>query len=191
MKVEAPFAVTMKHEHHVDWDHSQAEWYDRLKLKLGPIGERIKFIVQEPIESVCEVGIDTYFLDSGWQELMLGWEIKDAGYVGRAMTFPPDKCLYTLNAVSEYLESSDYNSFFSNEMRITKDGTVYMTDATCRVPSPPGGVMMWAAKNFPDVVPQGREPLTTATPNGSAKSCSNPPTSGMTSSTASISPKKA
>ena len=144
-------------EHFTDWDAKQP-WYDRLKVRLGPIGERIKFIVQEPIKSVCEVGIDTYFRDGEFVVPMIaGWEIKDAGYVGRKMTggwgFWPNVMDPLASALGD-----GYNTFFSNEMRITKDGTVYMTDATCRVPSPPGGVMMWAAQNFADVVLKGASP---------------------------------
>ena len=145
-------------EHYTDWDAKQP-WFDRLKVRLGPIGERIKFIVQEPIESVCEVGIDTYFLRNEWTTFILGWEIKDAGYVGRITDDQwrgnERRLMLSLTA---YLLTTGYNNFFSNEMRITKDGTIYMTDATCRIPSPPGGVMMWAAKNFADVVLKGASP---------------------------------
>lgn len=149
----------METEHWTDWESKQP-WLNRLKVRLGPIGEMMTFIVQEPIESVCEVGIDHYFGGKGWWRAnrILGVEKKDDGYVGYLIAELPESMEPMFDALGDYFEDCAYNNFFSNEMRITKDGTVYMTDATCRIPSPPGGVMMHAAKNFPNVVLKGESP---------------------------------
>jgi hypothetical protein len=143
--------------HFVDWESAQP-WFNRLQVRFGPIGHLVRFIVQDPIPSACELGIDTYF-SNGWMEpAILGCEIKDAGYAGRLIQTTPKALRPIFKVIGDYFASTGYNCFFSNEMRITEDGTVFMTDATCRVPSPPGGVMSQACGNFSQVVLKGEPP---------------------------------
>ena len=138
--------------HHVDWFQSQT-WFDDLVSRLGPLGTQIRFISEDPIPDALEVGIDGFYV--GHQLLTpfaVGYEIKDAGYVGVITDDIPKVLQPTMDACAEHAAATDYRCWFSNEMRILQDGTVFMTDATCRMPSPPGGVMLEAIRNFTDVV---------------------------------------
>ena len=138
--------------HHIDWLQSQT-WFEDLVRRLGPLGRQMRFIAEDPIPDALEVGIDGFYV--GHQLLTpfaIGYEIKDAGYVGVVTDDIPEIMRSTMDALSEYFAETDYRCWFSNEMRITKDGTVFMTDATCRMPSPPGGVMLEAISNFTEVI---------------------------------------
>lgn len=138
-----------------DWETNRAiyrhSWFPSLVERLGAIADRIRFIVEEDIPDAKEIGIDSFFQGGTLVEpFFYGPEIKDAGYAGQLKTLADlsKEELKIVHAISEYTEETQYANFFSNEMRELKDGRVYMTDATCRVPSPPGGVMMTAMRNF-------------------------------------------
>jgi predicted RNase H-like HicB family nuclease len=62
-----------------------------------------------------------------------------------------------MDALAEYFTKTNYNWFFSNEMRV-RGKEVFMTDATCRVPSPPGGAMMASMANFTKFLLNGANP---------------------------------
>lgn len=151
------FRGDMETEPWTDWQDKQL-WLNHLKVRLGPIGDRMRFIVQDRLDSEAEVGIDTFF-DNGWATpMILGVENKDAGYAGVLIDDFPKPLMPLMSALGEYLGEHRYANFFSNEVRLTKDGEVYMTDATCRIPSPPGGVMMAACRNLSDVILNGENP---------------------------------
>ena len=142
--------------HHVDWESTEPEFY-RWKVRFGPFGEKVRFILEQPIPDATEVGFDTFYR-GGWVfPMFFGPEIKDGGYVGVQCHHIPDRYLPIMDALAEHFEKTGYNCFFSNEMRETKD-EIYMTDATCRVPSPPGGALMASMSNFTDFVLNGAKP---------------------------------
>ncbi len=151
------FRGDMETAHWTDWDAMQP-WLNRLKVRLGPTGETIRFIVQDPIESVCEVGIDTYCIDGAFLSPILGWEMKDSGYLGTTLGNPNQRDLFrAATTFLPFLKEASYCNFFCLEMR-PMENRIYITDATCRVPSPPGSVMMAAASNFTDVILKGANP---------------------------------
>lgn len=131
--------------------------YNFLKNKLGELGDSIIFIIEDPIEDATEIGIDTYFLRDHFAPSILGIERKDAAYFGWLPDSLPKEFASITRALGKYFGENDYNNFFSLEMRRNKHG-IFVTDATCRVPSPPGGVMMAACQNFPDVVLNSANP---------------------------------
>jgi hypothetical protein len=146
-------------EHHVDWESSQLNWYLGLKERLGAFGNKVRFIAQEPIDAKIEVGIDTWFRNGQFAVPMLvGVEHKDRAYFGAVLPKPPPMFHPILDAFGPYLAKHGYNNFWSNEMRIAKNGTIYFTDATHRMPWPPSGVMMAACRNFVDVLLRGARP---------------------------------
>jgi len=151
------FRGDMETEHWTDWDDMQA-WLNSQRLRFGPIGAHIRFMVQDALESDRETGIDTFFQDGWAMPMILGDEIKDKAYAGRLIQEPPQSVVPVLNAVGDYFAKVNYRGFFSNEMRIAKGGEAYMTDATTRMPSPPGGVMLQSCTNFSEVVLNGAAP---------------------------------
>jgi len=139
--------------HHRNWDASEASWFSSLKHRLGIIGKSMNFIVEDPIPDALEIGIDTFVRNGRFDiPALMGVENKDSGYFGFIVDELPEALGPLVSVLSGYFQQHKYQNFFSNEMRITKDGTIYMTDATCRVPSPPGGVMMAAIRNLNDVI---------------------------------------
>lgn len=129
--------------------------YDALRHRLGQLADSIIFIIEDPIDDAIEIGIDTFVLNGEFAESpILGIERKDAAYFGWRDFLPKDFAPIT-TALARYF--TDYNNFFSLEMRKNKHG-LFVTDATCRLPSPPGGVMMAACQNFPDVVLKSANP---------------------------------
>lgn len=137
--------------HHVKWSSTEP-WFDDLKHRLGPWGAKLRFIVQDPIDAEWEVGIDTYVRSGVYMmPSVVGVESKDAAYFGAVVKKIPKAFEPVLAPFLPYFAQRGYNNFFSNEMRITRDRTVYFTDATCRPPWPPSGVMMAACRNFPQV----------------------------------------
>src|SRR6185437_5436481 len=137
--------------HHVKWSSTEP-WFDDLKYRLGPWGAKLRFLVQDPIDAEWEVGIDTYVRGGQFAlPAVVGVESKDAAYFGAVSRKIPKAFRPILDPFLPYFATRGYNSFFSNEMRITKDRTIYFTDATCRLPWPPSGVMMAACKNFAGV----------------------------------------
>src|SRR5208282_2474681 len=146
-------------EHHIDWVRSQSDWYLHLKERLGPVGNKVRFIVQDPIESELEIGIDTFFRKGAFAiPSVLGVEKKDAAYVGKVIRTIPPILQPSIKAFEKYLTKYDYRNFWTCELRITNDGTAYFTDTTHRMPWPPSGVMMAACRNFCDVVLKDAQP---------------------------------
>jgi hypothetical protein len=149
------FRGDMESFHHVKWSSTEV-WYDDLKRRLGPLAQKMRFLVQDPIPDAIEIGIDTFVLDGKFATpSVLGMERKDAAYFGWVVDELPEQFGPIVRALSGYFK--DYNNFFSNEMRINKHG-IFMTDATCRIPSPPGGVMMASILNLSNVILKGEQP---------------------------------
>lgn len=126
--------------------------YHDFRLKVGELGKYMRFIVEDEIPDAMEIGFDGFWCDGELlTPFLVGAEIKDAGYIGYVCDDAsrlPAECQAIIKALGKYFAKTQYRSFFSNEMRVLPDGTTYMTDATCRVPSPPGGTIMRACQNF-------------------------------------------
>lgn len=139
--------------------HQARDWlteYHDFRKQVGEAGRKMRFVVEDPIPDALEIGVDGWWYRGELLEpFLVGAEIKDAGYIGYvcdSVRQLPDEAQKILKAMGKYFAKTDYASFFSNEMRVLKSGQTFMTDATCRVPSPPGGVMMRACRNFGEVV---------------------------------------
>lgn len=145
------FRGDLETRRHDTWVGSE-QWFHGLKKRLGVVGENMRFVVEDPIPDALEIGLDTFVIDGQFcAPMVLGIEKKDAGYFGWVVDDVPKAFDPTIAVLAEYFESERYTNFFSLETRI-KDGVVYATDATCRVPSPPGGVLMNAVRNLSDVI---------------------------------------
>lgn len=142
------------------WHHDEftktiiqaAEWLKQ----LGPFADKVPFRVQKPIDAEVEVGLDTFFC--GGQFLapsVIGYECKDKLYAGRVTKELPDMIYDASHALEDYLRAVYYNNFISTEMRITKDGTAYMTDVTTRCPIPPGAAMIYNLNNLSQIIENG------------------------------------
>jgi len=145
--------------HHVDWRRTEPQ-FNRWKVQFGAMGNKVRFIVEDPIPDARELGIDTFFRGGKWLEpFFFGPEIKDGGYAGKLSTMADMEkgVRQVMAALAAYFGQTGYDWFFSNEMRI-RQSEVFMTDATCRIPSPPGGAMLASMRNFTKFLLEGDAP---------------------------------
>jgi hypothetical protein len=131
---------------------------DDLEHKFGPKKGLIEFIVEEAIPDAVEIGYDGWTIDGEFAaKATRGIEIKDKGFVmktGRYDELP--QALRDINAkLAPSFRDFQYRGFFSDEVRIARDGRSYVIDPTCRAPSPPSQLYWVMIKNWGDVIWEG------------------------------------
>lgn len=141
-------------ETHEWFDGEQdAYWLQDLKRKLGGLSEVPLFLVEEPIESEFETGIDTYCIDGNFPKTpMQGIEVKGKLILCSAQTKSPtppplDKALSTM---APLLSNFRYRNFLSAEFR----GDI-LTDLCARCPNPGIGVEMEMISNLGQIIEAG------------------------------------
>lgn len=158
--------------HHENWDETQVHFWER-KRRFGPIGEQVRFIVEDPIPDAVEVSIEGFFIDG---ELllpyMIGYEIKDAGEFGffaTSLEQLPESIQVIIGFLGHFFAKAHYRNFFAAEVRIQPDGTAYLIDLAARIPVPPGYAFMSAVENLTEVLMRGGEGKATPLEVGAAK----------------------
>lgn len=132
-------------------------WLRFLDHQLGPLRDRIEFVVEGKIEGV-EVGYDGYCIDGRFPKTALyGYEAKDVAYIGRVVSDQalPNVLRATNAALATTLAELGCRSLFSSEVRVDEDGVGYPIDLTLRAPSPPSEGMMAVFKNWPEIIAAG------------------------------------
>ncbi len=115
---------------------------DEISSIVGQHDDEIQFIVQEPIESCCEIGMDTFNLNGQYADNgLVGIEGKDEWYICKVAPSVPAVMKDSMEKVAGFFAMSGYQGLYSTENRITENGESYFIDATCRMPSPPGELM--------------------------------------------------
>ena len=148
MKGKQPKMVIKSNEpYRGDWEtHTFKNKYELqcyINTVRGDVGpERAKemdLLVEKWIESACESGYDGFRLRgklADWPTI--GFEIKDEGYIARAIEKLPEILQKSENAIAPvYDELEDCASPYSCEGRITEDGKFWRTDETLRGGNPP------------------------------------------------------
>lgn len=141
-------------ETHEWFDYEQGYyWLQDLKRKLGVFAEVPLFLVEEPIETKFETGIDTYSIDGKFPKTpMQGIEVKGKLILCSAQTKSPtpeplDKALST---IAPLLSDFRYRNFLSAEFR----GDI-LTDLCARCPNPGIGVEMEMISNLGPIIEAG------------------------------------
>jgi hypothetical protein len=143
--------------HHSDISATNL-WMDHLAMLLGPLQEHFPFIVEEPIEAIVETGLDTYCVKGEYPNVAIqGIEAKDKAYIGTVT--PMDEMPKELTDIAVQISPKlqEYANFISTEIRITKDGTAYLTDPSCRHATPAGECVIELIDNLSDVVWEGSQ----------------------------------
>lgn len=140
--------------HHTNYTLSKEE-LKGMKHRMGIFDKKEKYIIESPIKSIAEVGIDTMTADGMYlDESLTGIELKDVGYYGRMVKY--DKLPKQLRLVTDKLapvfQSYGFRGVYSNEVRIDKKLDGYLIDQTMRMPSPPSSLMMLMYENFSEVL---------------------------------------
>lgn len=152
--VKSSLRGDMETWHHENWILSKGE-IQRMRKNLGVYANRETYIVESPIESLAEIGIDSFVINGEVPELVLtGIELKDTGYVGKIV--PYDTLPKQLKLVSEKLapifSSMEYRGAHSNEVIVSGDKKGYLLDLTNRQPNPPTDLYLKLYTNFPQMV---------------------------------------
>lgn len=136
------------------WDFEQAEyWLWHLRLEAGCGAEQIVFLVEEPIESDFETGVDTYCVRGRFPKTpMQGIEVKGKLILSSAQIHSPTpKPLDdALSLLAPELKKREYTNFLSAEFR--QD---ILTDFCARAPNPGIGVEMEMISNLGEIIYHG------------------------------------
>jgi hypothetical protein len=139
------FRGSMETEHHINYELSQP-FLNKLACELGPLGEEMDFIVEEPIKGKVEFGYDGFCFNGQFPaRTLFGPEVKSKCYLGAVVEYDElDERLRGLNeAVAPLLAEAGYANAFSSEVRIAEDdknfadGEPVCIEPSCRWPSPP------------------------------------------------------
>lgn len=136
------------------WSFAQSEyWLWNLRVKMGCGSEHVLFMVEEPVESPFETGIDTYCIDGRFPKTpMQGIEVKGKLILSSAQVkSPTPKPLDdALSVLASELAKRRYRNFLSAEFR--KD---MLTDFCARAPNPGIGVEMEMISNIGEIIYHG------------------------------------
>lgn len=120
--------------HHENYMLSKAELL-RMRNHMGAYAEKEKYIVETPIDSVGEIGIDTFCIDGQYPaEVLTGIELKDTGYYGQIVPYHtlPRQLKNVTDKFSPIFSDLKYRGAYSNEVIISPDKQGYLIDTTAR-----------------------------------------------------------
>ncbi len=126
----------------------------QLAVGMGPLVEKMQFIVCPAIDADVEIGSDTYCVDGQWPDLMLnGVEGKDKSYLGAVTkrSEMPDQILEVMHAFSSVLRDYQYRQQWSCELRLAGEDAFFI-DATQRGGMPSTGSQHSLWSNFSEIV---------------------------------------
>lgn len=143
--------------HHFQSKEESRAWLDHIATKLGPAQDIWEFIVEEPIESKIETGIDAPFFKYWPQTVLHAVEAKDKGCISAVTKWDdlPEQVKEIAGVLEDYLPNEDYCNFASFEARIDKQGVAYLTDFTARLATPCGEPMLVQIKNLAEIILAG------------------------------------
>lgn len=139
---------------------------DELQHSLGAYQNEMTFIVEEPIDAVCEYGYDGFVIDGKFtKKNMFGIEVKDSAYMCVFTDYNnlPQPMLEANEKLAPIFKEYGYRGAWSSEMRAIDRKKAILTDMTCRNPEPPTslaiemlsdyGMYVWEIANgiVPDV----------------------------------------
>jgi len=138
-------------------DRFNEPFINELKRKIGPgmYDKELEFMVQEPVESELEWGVDTYLVDSEFPEYMyMGFENKCESYFCKmeSVTNLPKDWQDVMTKFSKVIKKYHYTGQFSMEVRIGKDGKQYFIDPCNRCPYPATCATLYNTHNYGAVI---------------------------------------
>jgi hypothetical protein len=140
--------------HHTNYVLSKEE-LKGMKHRMGIFDKKEKYIIESPIDSIAEIGIDTMVCDGQYlPESLTGIELKDVGYYGRMVRYDrlPKQLKLISDKLSPVFQSFGYRGAYSNEVRVDKKLNGYLIDQTCRLPSPPASLMYMMYENISEII---------------------------------------
>ena len=139
---------------HKNYKCSKAE-LNRIAHALGILDGEVEFLIEDPIESVCEVGAEWFFTDKGYLPIgMYGYEIKNKGYCGKICEYDdlPKPLKIITDKFAPLYKKYMVRGALSTEVRITKDQESYFIDPCMRFGSPPGECLSEIYENMAEIM---------------------------------------
>jgi hypothetical protein len=140
---------------HINYEHSKSIIND-IKAQSGNLGNFVEFIVEDEIKSICEIGYDGFIIEGKYpKNAFFGLEIKDCAYIGKTISY--DKLPKVVKDINEKCAPyfANYRMFYSNEIRLANKNTGYLTDPTCRLPSPCSEIYQNLIANLGEILYEG------------------------------------
>jgi hypothetical protein len=140
--------------HHINMQNTTIFMND-LRHQLGPLSNKMEFIIEPSIKSIAEIGNDTYSVNGMYPNgMMWGLEVKDTGYIGKAINFNemPQPIQQVSSKFAPVLKKYNHQGFFSTEIRYTDTKLAFFTDPCMRAGSPPSNTMMMMIDNWADII---------------------------------------
>lgn len=133
---------------------------DDIEGKLGVYAESQEFVVEDAIPDAIEMGYDGYTISGKYpKQAVVGIECKDAGYIGAVKPYSqlPKEVIFVNEKLAPVFKKYEYNSFWSDEIRVGKDKKPYLIDPTCRMASPAGECYLHLFSNWGEIIEAGSE----------------------------------
>ena len=140
--------------HHINWRQSEV-FINELRVSLGPLGNLLEFMIEDPIDSIAEIGADGWLVKGNNSNSFLqGIEVKDCGYIGKNCLFNemPQPIQDVYNKFRPILQKYKHTGFYSSEIRVGNDGKDYYTDICARSGNPPGNVVLSMINNWDEIL---------------------------------------
>lgn len=127
----------------------------RMRNHMGPYQSQENYIVVDPVESIAEIGVDTFCIDGKYpHNVFTGIEVKDSAFIGCITEYNslPIQLKDVTDKLSDIFNGLSYRGAHSNEVIIGKDKRGYCIDLTNRFPQPPSDLYMELYINFPQII---------------------------------------
>ena len=128
--------------------------FDSLKVALGPAKDIQRFLLEKKVEGK-EVGYDGFTVNGKLpKRSFFGYEIKDKSYAGMVKKYSdlPNSLKFVTDKMCKVFQEENTKSFFSNEVRITKQRKPFLIDPTLRCGNPPYQLFLENIKNLGEIL---------------------------------------
>jgi hypothetical protein len=140
---------------HTEWKLSKIE-LDRMRKEMGVYQNKETYIVEDPIESLSEIGWDGFVVDGMFPEKAAsGIELKDTGYLGKITRYSdlPHQLKIVTDKFQHIFRDLGYRGAYSNEVIIGQNDRLgYLIDNTCRCPEPNTSLALEWFTNYPQII---------------------------------------
>ena len=148
-----PFRGVIETFQYINWNFNNVIFKD-LEFANGPMAEELLFIVQDPIDAICEFGSDYYSVGNQIPKTRcFGIETKDAAYISKAEPNPPAPIKYVDETFAAALGAYKHCGWFSTEVRYTENFIPFFNDPTPRCGMPSGLSMISLISNWHEIIP--------------------------------------
>ena len=138
--------------HFETWDKSRQILYKRATQIGLDLAETIDFMVEEPLESIVEIGVDGFFCKDHYIPFSMGWEIAKNAYFGRTGSQLCPQIEETLDALTPFWTKAGYAGLLSTEEKIMSATEHYFIDCCSRGALPLGVLYPRYIGNWSDFI---------------------------------------